>query len=479
MSSFLPNVIVAETLNKLHLPQRVDPNDLLAKVNAGFDRLADYQHDDGGWGWWKQDDSQVFMTAYVVSGLAEASRSYPLNWQQKNMLQRGAAYLWTQLAAHPHMLPELRAYVIFSLAESGQTGLSRELDTLWSRRGDLSGEGLALTGLAMLDAGDKRAGDIAALLEKKAKVEGQLASWPSTYNPLLDFAYDDSPESTAFAVRFLVHADPASSLLPEAAQWLMLNRNGGWWWDSTEQTAMVLYGLADYLAASQELNADFDAVIQVNGAVVGRQHFTRDDAIAGRTLDVTLPAGKLQAQDTVDVLRSGTGVAYWTAQAGWYSTNKHDYQQGTISLNVTRDYYRLVPERENGSIVYRLDPLHGPVQTGDTLAVHIAVSGSQARYLFLEDPIPAGTEFVQHEDSYPITDIAPSWFDWFTRSEDRDDRRVIFADDFPGHEDSYYLLKVVNPGSFTISPAHVEPMYEPGIEASSDELHLTVQEVHP
>lgn len=479
MSSFLPNVIVAEAMNKLHLPARIDPNDLRAKVDAGFDRLADYQHDNGGWGWWKQDDSQVFMTAYVVSGLIEASRSYPLNWQRKQMLQRGTAYLWGQLGAHPHMRPELRAYVVFSLAESAQTGLSGELDTLWSRRGDLSSEGLALTGLAMLDAGDARAGEIAHLLENKAHLEGQIASWPSSYNPLLELEYDDSAESTAFALRFLAHADSSSPLLPKAAQWLMLHRDSGWWWDSTEQTAMVLYGLSDYLAGSQELNADFDAEIRVNDAVIGRQHFTRDDAIAGRTLDVTVPPGKLQAQDTVEVLRSGNGVAYWTAQASWYSTDKHAYQQGTLSLNVTRDYYRLVPEQKNGKIVYRLDPLQGPLQPGDTLAVHIAVSGSPARYLFLEDPIPAGTEFVQHPDSYPITGLSSSWFDWFTRSEERDDRKVLFAVDFPGHEDSYYLLKVINPGSFVISPAHVEPMYQPGIEASSDELHLTVQEAHP
>jgi hypothetical protein len=394
------------------------------------------------------------------------------------MLQKGVAYLWRQLGAHPQMRPELRAYVVFSLAESAQTGLSGELNTLWSRRGDLSAEGLALTGLAMRDTGDMRTGEIAHLLENRAHLEGEIASWPSSYNPLLEFDYDDSAESTAFALRFLAHADRSSPLLPKASQWLMLHRNGGWWWDSTEQTAMVLYGLSDYLAGSQELNADFDAEIRVNGAVIGRRHFTRDDAIAGRTLDIALPIDKLQAQNTVQVQRSGKGVVYWTAQAGWYSTDKHAYQQGTLSLNVTRDYYRLVPEQKNGKIVYRLDPLQGPVQPGDTLAVHIAVSGSPARYLFLEDPIPAGTEFVQHPDSYPIIGLSPSWFDWFTRSEERDDRKVLFADDFPGHEDSYYLLKVVNPGSFAISPAHVEPMYQPEIEASSDELHLTVQEAH-
>ncbi len=78
MSSFLPNVIVAETLNKLELRGLINPADLDAKVRAGLERLADYQHHDGGWGWWKEDASRVFMTAYVVGGLAEAKRSYAL-----------------------------------------------------------------------------------------------------------------------------------------------------------------------------------------------------------------------------------------------------------------------------------------------------------------------------------------------------------------------------------------------------------------
>ena len=28
-----------------------------------------FQHDDGGWGWWKNDQSDPFMTAYVIDGL--------------------------------------------------------------------------------------------------------------------------------------------------------------------------------------------------------------------------------------------------------------------------------------------------------------------------------------------------------------------------------------------------------------------------
>ncbi len=63
VSSFLP------ALAFLHLNEESDSN-LKAKISDITDkalkRIYSYQHYDGGWGWWKNDDSQPFMTAYVM-----------------------------------------------------------------------------------------------------------------------------------------------------------------------------------------------------------------------------------------------------------------------------------------------------------------------------------------------------------------------------------------------------------------------------
>jgi uncharacterized protein YfaS (alpha-2-macroglobulin family) len=476
MSSFLPNVTVAETLKKLNLSTRIDQADLNAKVRAGLDRLADYQHEDGGWGWWKEDDSRVFMTAYVVSGLAEAKRSYPLDEPKQEMLQKGVQYLQRVLSEHPRMIPDLRAYVVYALTEAGVENMKDSVDQLWARQSDLSAEGLSLTGLTMLHSADSRVPQIAKLLEAKANRAGMLASWPSSYNPLLDLYYDNDAESTAFALRFLTHADPQSPLLGEAAQWLVVNRDGGYWWASTEQTAMVIFGLADYLASSQELNADFDAEILVNGKSVAKRHFTQADAAAGVNLQADIPANELQPQsNSVQVIKHGTGRAYWTVQGAYYSTEQKLYQKGSLSLNLTRDYFKLIPVQKDNQIVYRLDPLKTAALPGDVLAVHLAANGSPVKYLMVEDPIPAGTEFIQNNDSYNILDRPDTWGSWYTRQEFRDDRAVIFATEFNGRHESFYLLKVVNPGSFGISPARVELMYQPDVEATSDALHLDVE----
>jgi uncharacterized protein YfaS (alpha-2-macroglobulin family) len=475
MSSFLPNLVVADTLKKLNLSGLVSPADLQAKINAGLDRLNDLRHDDGGWGWWKEDNSRVFMTAYVVSGLAQAkSAGYA---KAEANLGGGVAYLQKQLAQHPRMIPELRAYVVYSLSQAGVQNLGSSVETLWSRRSDLSAEGLALTGMVMLRTGDSHAPQIAQLLEAKARHSGTLVSWPSSYNPLLDLNDDNSAESTAFALRFLTHADAKSPLLEGAAQWLVLNRNGGYWWNSTEQTAMVIFGLADYLAASQELNADFDVDVLLNGASIGKRHFTPADAVSGADLSLDIAAAQLHpGSNVVQVTKHGSGRAYWSVQGKYYSTEQKLYQQGTLSLNLTRDYFKLVPTTKDGQIVYRLDPLKGPVAIGDTLAVHLAVNGSPTKYLLIEDPIPAGTEFVQQADGYKIIDQPDTWQYWYTRSEFYDDRAAFFATESSGRHESFYLLKVVNPGSFAISPANVQPMYQPGIQATSDLLHLQVEE---
>src|SRR5260370_36897577 len=68
MSSFLPNIVVAKASQDLGLKTTINQAELQQKIRAGMDRLYDFQHDDGGWGWGKDDESAVFMTAYVVSG---------------------------------------------------------------------------------------------------------------------------------------------------------------------------------------------------------------------------------------------------------------------------------------------------------------------------------------------------------------------------------------------------------------------------
>ncbi len=485
MSSFLPDVIVAQAVDKLHIKSPIDPTELNLMVRAGLERLYSYQHDDGGWGWWPDDPSRVFMTAYVVSGLGQAqSAGYTIDSAKTYVngtlavqpvhLEKGRAWLQAALAVHPDMIPDLRAYVVYALATTG--GAPRDaLDKAWQSRAKVSDEGLALTGLALNAAGDARAKEAAELLEKKAKVDGQSAYWSGNYDELLDYWGDTTPETTAFALKLLTVEDRSSGLLPKAAVWLAGNDNGGFW-ESTKQTSMVIQGLTDYLALSGELANSSDVEVLVNGTSVGKRHFGPSDGFA-LPWKVQVAPNLMGAGGQVTVRKSGNGITYWSAEDSWYSADRRSFQQEKLGLNMARDYYVLQKKQPAPSdpITYDLAPLKGPVRVGDIVAVRLAVSGTAWKYLLAEDPIPAGTEFLDHTELYKLNNKPDWWADWFTRKEFHDDRAAFFNTEFGGRREYVYLLKVVNAGTFQISPAQAGPMYQPQVQTTTDPAVLEVQ----
>src|SRR5258708_36193943 len=111
MSSFLPNIIVAKALKELRVPQTVNTPELAKKIDAGMKRLKDYQHEDGGWGWWKEDESLVFMTAYVVRGFGQAhAAGYGVD---RKSLSGAVEWLCATLDQYATIRPDLRAYVVY------------------------------------------------------------------------------------------------------------------------------------------------------------------------------------------------------------------------------------------------------------------------------------------------------------------------------------------------------------------------------
>jgi len=465
MSSFLPNVMVQKSMRELGLKKQVDEPALHDKIQAGLERLYNFQHPDGGWGWWQTDETHPFMTAYVVAGLSEA-RADGVTVDDK-AIRKGAAWVKQSLGSNHDFAPDLRAYMLYSLAMAGQPD-SASLNNVYSNRAALSPYGLALLGLALEQAKDNRAAGLASQLESSVQDTGQEASWPATRDAMLDFEADVTPESTAYAMKFLSHQLPKSPLLPKAALWLVNHRNEGYWWSSTKQTAMVIYGLIDYLKATNELNPDIAATVTVNGQKVGEQAFHTDTALDSP--EILLPENKLQSTNNqIQIQSTGKGRLYYSVTATHYSNEARLEQNGAVSLNLLRDYFRLTPARTGEKIVYNLDPLTGPVSQGDIVAVRLTVTGSEWRYLLVEDPIPAGTEFIEKDNLYEINSKPPWWRYWFSRRELHDDRMAIFDTFFYEQQKQYfYLLKVVNPGTFHVSPARVEPMYQPGHLATTE-----------
>lgn len=466
MSSFLPNVIVTQAAKSLNLTAGLNQDELARKTRAGIERLYSMQHEDGGWGWWTWDESHPFMTAYVTAGLAQALEAgYKVH---ADVLERARTALEKQLdAGRPP--PDLLAYQVYGFAAAGGDA-KRFLDRAWDVRNRMSGFGVAVLGLAAIKLNDPRSEPLASLLEASAKQQGDEAWWPAIRDELLDFDVDATPEASAFALKLLAAKRPNRALLDRAALWLVNHRDQGYYWTSTKQTAMVIYGLTDYMKLSGELKPDFAATVTVNGKPVATKRFTAADLTAAKfTVDAA-------DSYSIEISKSGAGRLYWSASASAVVRADQGLRTGGSLLELKREYFRLAPVEEKARVLYAMTPLEGAVQTGDLLAVRLVLSG-EGRYLMVEDPLPSGAEAVDRDERYEIKDRPPWWQSWVERRELRDNRAVYFHRVLGPRETMQftYLLKVTNPGRFAVSPARVLPMYQPQVMTATDARTLEVQ----
>ena len=467
MSSFLPNVIVSQTLKNVQSASIRTDNDLKKKVERGRNRLYAYQHEDGGWGWWKDDASDPFMTAYVVDGLTLARQAgYEVDDER---ISRGRDKLIAMLNAGANdqgkqFDADTRAFMVYALAESGGVD-ANYVDKLFGERGNLEPYGRALLALSLSLQKDKRAVEVANDIERTARSGNRTAYWHSKREKRLDFEEQDETEGTALSLKALTRIKPNSSLLPLAARWLVSDRSNAYYWNSTKDTAFAIYGLIDYVKASRELAPAYDLEVYVNGENVLTERVT--DASAAKTFVINRQGGAVGGSNQVRIVKRGPGSVYLSSSLEYYSAEEQVSARGSGDLNVTREYYRLGITEEAYQLKWSMSPLTGEINSGDLLVVKLRLTGTPARHLMVEDPIPAGAEQLESVGNLDLDYNSGGWCDWYSSREFRDRRTVFFLDSFDGDVTFQYAIRVQVPGDFVVAPARAELMYRPEIYANT------------
>ncbi|MBV9924046.1 MAG: hypothetical protein JOZ96_03330 [Acidobacteria bacterium] len=466
MSSFLPNVIVTQALQNVQTATISDKNDLGKKVRKGLRRLYAFQHGDGGWGWWKDDETTPWMTAYVVDGLVQAERAgYEVD---ADRLENARGALRKLLNANAEdALGDARAYMAYALAESGDAEM-RYLNDLFANRAKLGAYGRALLALGLKERNDGRAPTVAGELERAAKGNGAEAFWDNEHGW-------SNTESTAVAVRALSRVLPASETLPRAARWLTGHRRFGYYWMSTRETAFAVYGLIDYVKVSKELDADYSLEVYVDGQQVAQKQVTAADAGSMQVFTLQRRGAEVGQASEIRVVKHGRGVVYLATNVTHYTNDEQTQEQGVPQLKLRREYLRLnVTEKSDGTMGWEVQPLSGDVRSGDIIVSRLTLEGERARYLMVEDPIPAGCEQVEEVSGIDLSHTDKDWSDWYSEREFRDNRAVLFLENFDGKARFQYAMRVQVPGQFRAAPARVERMYEPDVRANSATASLTI-----
>jgi len=284
--------------------------------------------------------------------------------------------------------------------------------------------------------------------------------------------------TTAIVLYAFNRLRPDDPLLPQAVRWLMNARQSGRW-STTQENAWAIIALTGWMENSGELEGVYDWQVTLNGEELGAGSVDRanvDEAIS------------LQAQ-VADLLRyeanglqlgrsNDSGQLYYTAQLRYF-------------LDATA-----ISARDRGLVVSRriLAADGQPASraaVGDVLSVTVSLNvPTDAHFLLLEVPIPAGTEAIDpalsttsNEFTGPAfgTDGLDPWQEFWwrywvpTHTDIRDEKAALFADHLAAGSYEYtFQVRAAIPGEYRVLPARAELMYFPDVWGRSDGALFTV-----
>ena len=530
MSRFLPAVITAKTLRDLglkpetamhkifggieeasasatHPKGRRDLKELEASTKQSLDRLYDFQHADGGWGWWKEGDSDHFMTAYVVWGMSLA-RQAGIDVKSE-VIERAAAYLDKELVEEENSY-DGQAWMLHSLAvyhamrKTSVVGKFQQtaFDNLWNNRDKLNAYTRALLALSAHNYGyHDRAKTLIANLENGVKTDSQpdtsivqrgaQMSDPSVMGTAHwgeDGVYwrwsDGGVEATSFALRALLAIDPQNKLIEPVTNWLIKNRRGAQW-SNTRDTAIVVLTLNDYLRVSGEVQPVIGYQLVVNGTPVTSKQITADEALSAPSKFAISRELIRDGQNEISIVRSnGNGPIYFSAAAEFFSLEEPLKPAGN-EIFVRRQYFKLInhPTLLKGIVSERVPLNDGEtVKSGDRIEVVLTVEAkNNYEYLLFEDLKPAGLEAVQIRsgESLFIRELKSGGgftdrMRWVYQ-ELRDRKVAMFIDRLPeGIWQLRYEMRAEVPGAFHALPVLGHAMYVPEIRTNGAEMHVRV-----
>ncbi len=480
MSRFLPALLAKQTIGLNGLPQATI-DQIPAITKAGVKRLLDFQHGDGGWGFWQTDSSTLEMSAYVLHGLVKAKQA---GAKVPNAALENAVKYISKTVQDAKLEQGERAYAYRALAEAGRVNV----DALqrFSRRTELEPYALANAAIGLSKVGKTQdAKDVLDRLKAKRIDRDRGIHWEKP-KKLYDWYYywdDNDIQTTAVALEAIAKLEPASPLLPKISNWILKNRSGARW-VSTQDTASVIQAAIALPKASTTATASTSSIV-LNGASV---EATTLPSSAG-TQSLELPINNLKAgKNTLEVQNSDPNTLYSTELSIVREPSELKSSDAS-GLKVNRRYEKLEAkwDAKQNRYVYARKPLLSagklqPVTVGDMVLVTLYVKSLEGRmqYVLVSDPIPAGMKALD-ERSLSITDVSSGdnyydWNYWYSGRDIRDERVDLYAYSLVGTQTMQYILRAQTPGKYTALPANASLMYDPEVTGQSAASTFTIRD---
>ncbi len=459
-------------------------------VAVGLERLRKMQHADGGWGWWSQDSSSVYTTAYVLEGLREAQAAGVA--VPSDMIARGRSALMSMIPGHLSYYREHEwvsdedahfAYVMSGFGDKNEA-LNRYLV---ERREKLSVYGKSLAALAFKALHEEASAKLLfdnASQRLQEDPENETA-WVETRAQGWWWWWNDEIESNAMYLRAVVAMNPADPRAPKLVKWLLNHRRNGWYWRSTRDTAMTISAFAAYLAASKESDPDYELEVMLDGKTLKKVHVDKRSLFGSANEIVLRGAEVTSGKHQIRFRRTGKGAVYFNAYLSTFTLEEGISPAG-LELKVERKYWKLERSDRTHTIsdqrgqeasmkeaAYRKVPLEEGAElvSGDLVLVELFLeSKNDYAQLAFEDPRPAGMEPVALRSGMTYGEAVANL-------EIRDDKVVFFLSQLnQGKLKLEYRLRAEIPGQFHSLPTRGFAMYAPELKANGAEARFSIRD---
>jgi uncharacterized protein YfaS (alpha-2-macroglobulin family) len=455
-------------------------------VPQAIARLAQLQKPSGGWSYCESTEVDAYLTAYILFGLSKAQEA---GYSSDPVDVRAALRVLNIVPAQrltSRYAVNRQAFFLYVLSAWGDADVE-DMDELVTEHQDLMDPyAKAYLALAYEMAGDGDNENVAALLADltgTAIVSATGAHWEDAVQDYANLATDI--RGTAVVIDALANLDPENPLAPQAVRWLMSTRQA-FVWPTEFETVWSTLALTDWVAATGELDAEYDYSVGINGTVLNSGQFDETNVTTAVQESVEMSRLPENTTNYIDYVHGeGPGRLYYTTHLDAYLAAE-SVQPVSRGVQVERVYFDAACD----PLEETCEPIT-EIEAGQQVRVQLTIiAPNDLTYVVVEDPIPAGTEALNPALQTTGIGFDPTitpeeegtpygyWGWWFFNDVQFEDEKVVFTSNFlPAGSYQYtYYLQAAIPGDYQVMPAVAFEEFFPEVFGRSNGMLFRIVE---
>ncbi len=458
--------------------------DIKECVTSWTKKWKDYQHADGGFGYWPDSSySSDFVSMRILYIYALAmQRGYtpediPININTLKTYLVDSLTKYKTDYADSNIYDYDKAFACYVFSLLNDKSLESLQNELYSRIDDITLDAAAYLSLAYSNAEKSGERNKAKIINKKIRAYLQpdqrgisLSKKPKS---AFWFCYQNETVQFAAILQAFVTENPNDGMIDRLIYTLLKKQSQGYW-QNTVTTASVLEAIYNYIQKRNLDETNFTATASLNGKQLMKESFKgaaakpqslnlpfEDEFISSLTRDKALP---------LELEKDGKGYLFYTLEMK-YALPDEAQAARDEGLNITYE----ITDFETGELInVSKDTCDITLQSGKIYKAKVFIQTDRTReYVAVRAPIPSGAEIL---DSTLVTggsaaksSSSSSWHSWLSHKNIKDNEAQFFWDEM--HSGRYSLdftFRAVRRGIYPTPPVQGECMYEPEVFGRSD-----------